>query len=95
MSLKRLFFGIFLKEFGRRLFPRVSEIILSFILALAFKLACNWSVAGFVIFFMLSLLLIYLIPRILVVVRLMLAFRRMKNQVSNILKPFESLKHSK
>jgi len=91
MGLKSLLLGIMWKELGKNLLFNIRDVITALVLTLAFGLSCGWTPLGYLLFFLLSLALVYVTVRVAKIVAILLTLRKMKKRVSGVLESVHSL----
>jgi hypothetical protein len=76
----KLFWG----ELRKRLLPSWRDFVLSGVLTVIFALACQSTIIGLAVFYIISLLIIYLIPRMAFLIRAYMKYRQAKKTLGGI-----------
>lgn len=91
MGVKGFVFGLFWNEFRKHVTPKFRDIITALILTVFLGIVCSWRPLGYLAFFIISLVLIYLVTRLVYLVKILLYFRRMKKKFDGVLKPITAV----
>jgi len=91
VGIKGVAFGLVWGELRKHILPSIADISTAFILTVAFGLACHWSAVGYMLFFIFALAAVYVIVRLVKLVRIVIYLRSMKKKVDNVLKPLDVL----
>ena len=76
--------GLFWGELSKRLLPSRNDFLLSGVLTVIFALACQSTIIGLAIFYLIALLIIYLIPRLAFLIRAYMKYRQAKKTIGGI-----------
>jgi len=87
-------FKLVWSEVKDRVLPNLKDILTALILTLLFGLSCGWMLMGGVIFFIISLMLVYVISRIAAVARIILKLNKMRKNVTGLMGSISSLKNA-
>ena len=72
------------REIGGRILPNGKDFATALVLTVFFGLLCEWNTMGYVVFFAISLALVYAVARIARAIKVLLQLRKMKKNVSGL-----------
>lgn len=84
MGLSGFIFRLLWGELKKRLLPSWKDLALSCVLTIIFALACKSTIMGLAVFYTLSLLIIYLIPRLVYIIRAYMKYRQARKKISSV-----------
>ncbi|MDD5111159.1 MAG: hypothetical protein PHG85_01280 [Candidatus Altiarchaeota archaeon] len=76
--------GLIWGELRKRLLPSCKDFLLSGVLTIIFALACQSTILGLALFYIIALLIIYLIPRLAYIIRAYMKYRQAKKTIGGI-----------
>ncbi|MCX6695853.1 MAG: hypothetical protein NTU61_06115 [Candidatus Altiarchaeota archaeon] len=72
-------------EFVDRLMPKPRDFITALLLTTAFYLLCRWEPVAYVIFFIVSLAIVYTVSRLVYVIQAMLKLNKMRKNMGGLI----------
>ena len=85
LDVKGFVFRAIWNEVRSRILPNVKDVATALFTTLIFRLACDWTLEGYVIFFLISLILVYIVARVAQILRVIIGLNRMRKKMGGVI----------